>query len=84
MSRACATCDSTNQQEPTVLVPIVGMVCRECFEILSSPMTLEGAIECPSMLTLCRRTIREFESRREKLRAKAKVVCERKPIASVN
>jgi hypothetical protein len=60
------------------------MVCRECFEILAKPMTLEGAIECPSMLTLCRQTIREFEGRRESLRAKAKIVCERKPSASVN
>jgi len=76
-SNACATCNKTGAMIPSCLVPIVGMVCRECFDKLAAPTLLEGVIEGPSVLTLSRSTLREFEERRQKIRDKAKAVCER-------
>lgn len=74
MSKACATCDREDNA-PSFNFPIVGMVCRDCYELLSLPMVLEGAIEGPSLMTVCRESMREFERRRESLRTKAKDIC---------
>lgn len=78
MKRACATCERQEIDCETVLIPIIGMVCHECHEILSQPMLLDGAIEGPSILTLCRSTVREFEMRRGLIRNKARLYLESK------
>lgn len=74
MPFACATCDREDGAS-SQLIPIVGMVCLDCFEILSQPTVLDGAVEGPSILTLARGTVREFERRRETIRKDAKTVC---------
>jgi len=75
MSRACATCDSTNQHEPTTLIPIIGMVCDQCRVVLTRPTLLAGCIAGHPIASLCDLTMAEFESRRTRLRNQARDVC---------
>lgn len=78
MKQACATCERQDSDCQTILIPIIGMVCHECYWLLSKPMLMDGAIEGPSILTLCRSTVREFEMRRGIIRNKARLYLESK------
>jgi hypothetical protein len=66
----CATCDRRDGDQ-SHLIPIVGMVCIDCFHRLSVPADGHEF----SVLTLARRSIRMFEEQRELIREKAKEVC---------
>lgn len=75
--KACSACNRTDNA-PSELFPIVGMICRECYFRLAQPTLLAGAVEGPSILTVCRASVREFDERRERLRRQAREICGRR------
>jgi hypothetical protein len=56
------------------MIPVIGLVCTDCHEILAQPMTLEGVIESESLVAIAKATQIEFNARVEKLRKAAQQV----------
>ncbi len=77
---ACAACDSSNRQEPTTLVPIIGMVCGSCLKKLSRQLGRHGSATVEvSLVELCELAVVSFEKQRQRLRQQAREMCEDSP-----
>lgn len=68
----CETCHQGH--EACQEVPLLGYCCPNCIELLSRPMSVDLCVEGESILSLAELYDLEFRSRKESLRAKARIV----------
>lgn len=53
------------------MIPVIGLVCTTCHDILERPTLLEGVISGDPLVSIARATQVEFSRRTEKLKLQA-------------